>query len=62
MPKLNFRQPGLTYCACGTFTKSKERIQGFKEARDSTYIYKKELEIVCFQHVMTYGDYDLWRF
>ena len=25
------KQPGFTYCACGKFTKNKERINNFKE-------------------------------
>ena len=40
----------------------KERIQKFKETRDSRYIYQKELDEVCFQHDMAYGDFkDLTR-
>ena len=35
MREIHLRQPRLTYSACGTFTKNKERIQKFKEARDS---------------------------
>ena len=34
MPGMHLRQPGFTYTACGTFTKSKERIQKFKETKD----------------------------
>ena len=40
MPDMHFKQPGLTYSACGPFTKNKERIQKFKEAGDTNYIYK----------------------
>ena len=32
---MHLRQPGLTYRACGQFTKNKERIQEFKETGDS---------------------------
>ena len=35
MPEVRLRQWGFTYGACWTFTKNKERIQKFKEARDS---------------------------
>ena len=35
MPKMHFRQPGLTYSACRAFTKNKERIKKLKEMRDS---------------------------
>ena len=38
------KQPGFTYSACGQFTKSKERIQKFKETGDTSYIYKNELD------------------
>ena len=38
------------------FTKNKERIQKFKETRDTSHIYKNELYKACFQHDMTYGD------
>ena len=37
--------------------KKKERIQKFKQTRDSRYIYKNELDKACFQHDMTYGDF-----
>ena len=53
MPEINLRQPGFTYSACRPFTKSKERIQKFKETRDSRYIYQNELDKACFQHNMT---------
>ena len=39
MPKMHLKQSGFTYSACGPFTKNKERIQKFKEAEDSRYIY-----------------------
>ena len=26
MPEIHLKQPGFTYCVCGTFTKNKERI------------------------------------
>ena len=63
MPEMHLRQPGLfTYSACGPFTKNKERIQKFKEAGDSRYIYQNELDKACFQHDMAYGDFkDLTR-
>ena len=44
MPEMHLRQRGFTYSACGPFTKSKERIQKFKETGDASYIYKNELE------------------
>ena len=39
MPEMHVRQPVLTYSACGSFTKNKERIQKCKETGDSRYIY-----------------------
>ena len=62
MLKTNLKQPGFTYSACGTFTKIKERIQKLKETGDTNYIYKNELDKVCFQHDKAYGDFkDLKR-
>ena len=29
MPEMHLKQPGLTYSACGPFTKNKKRIQKF---------------------------------
>ena len=57
MPEMLLKQPGLTYIACGPFTKNKERIQKFKETGDTNYIYKNELDRACFQHDMAYGDF-----
>ena len=54
MPEIHLRQPGFTYSACGPFTKNKERIQKFK---DTSYIYKNDLDKACFQHDMAYGDF-----
>ena len=57
MPEMHLKQPGFTYIACGPFTKNKERIQKFKETRDTNYIYKNELDKASFQHDMAYGDF-----
>ena len=48
MPEMYLRQPAFTYRACGPFKKNKERIQKFKETRDSRYIYQNELDKACF--------------
>ena len=56
MPEMHLKQPGFTYSACGTLSKSKERIQKFKELGDSRYISQIELDTVWFQHDMGYGD------
>ena len=59
---MHLKQPGLTYIACGPFTKKKERIQKFIETGDASYIYKSELDKPCFQHDVAYGDFkDLKR-
>ena len=56
MPEMHLRQPKFTYSACGPFTKHKERIQKFKETGDTNYIYKNELDKVCFAHDPAYSD------
>ena len=62
IPEMHLKQLGFTYSACGLFAKNKERIKEFKEAGDTNYIYKNELDKACFQHDMTYGDFkDLKR-
>ena len=45
-----------------TNSTKKERIQKFKETGDTSFIYKNELGMACFQHDMAYGDFkDLKR-
>ena len=56
MPEMHLKLPGFTYSGCGPFTKNKERIQRFKETGDSRYLCKNELDKVCFQHDMAYGN------
>ena len=41
----------------GPFTKNKERTQKFKEAGDTSHVYKNELDNACFQHDIAYGDF-----
>ena len=55
MPEMHLKLPGFTYSAFGPFTKSKERIQKFKQTGDTNYTYKNELDKACFQHDMPYG-------
>ena len=57
MLEMHLGQPGFTYSACGPFTTNKERIQKFKETKDTRYICKNELDKARFQHDMTYGDF-----
>ena len=54
---MHLKQPGFTYSTYIPFTKNKERIQKFKEAEDSRYIYKNELDKACLQHDISYGDF-----
>ena len=62
MHEIHLRQPGLTYSACGPFTKNKERIKKFKHTGDWRYIYWNELNKACFHNDLTYGDFrDLLR-
>ena len=56
-PKMHLKQPRFTYSASEPFTKTKERIQDFKETGDTKYIYRNKLDKACFQHDMAYGDF-----
>ena len=47
--------PGLTYSACGPFTKNKERIEKFMQTGNSDFIYKNDFDKACCQHDMAYG-------
>ena len=57
IPEMHLRQLGFTYSACGPFTKNKERIQKFKGAGDSRFIYQNELDKACFHHDVAYVDF-----
>ena len=62
MPEIHLRSLVFTHSVGGLFTKKKERIQKFKETRDTRNIYQKELNKSCFQHDMAYEDFiDLTR-
>ena len=62
MPQMHLKWPKFTYSAWGPSNKNKERIQKFKETGNTNHIYKNELDKVCFQHDMAYGDFkDLKR-
>ena len=54
MPEIHLRQPQFTYGACGPFTKHEQRIQKFREAGDTNYIYKNDK--ACFVHDAAYSD------
>ena len=57
MPEMHLRQPQFVYIACGPFTRHKERITKFKQIGDTHYIYRNELDKVCFQHDSAYADH-----
>ena len=57
MPEMHLRQPRFVYSACGPFTRHKERIKEFKRTGDTRYIYRNELDKVCFQHDSAYVDH-----
>ena len=38
--------------------KVKNEFENFKEAGDTKYIYRNELDKACFQHDMAYGDFE----
>ena len=55
MPEMHLKQHGFSFSASGPFTKNKERVY-------TSYIYKIELSMTCFQHEMAFGDFkDLER-
>ena len=51
MPAIHLKQPGITYSACGPFTKNKKRIQKFKKTGDTNCIYKNELDKLVFNMI-----------
>ena len=64
MFEMHLRQHGFTYSACGPFTKNRKnpKIKKQNKTGDSQYIYQNELDKVCFQHGMAFGDFkDLIR-
>ena len=48
IPEMHLWQPGFTCSACGSFTKTNERIKKFKETGYSRYIYQNELDKLVF--------------
>ena len=52
MSEMHLKTPGFTYSACGPFTKNKERIQRFMQTGNTNFIYRNDLDKVCFQHDM----------
>ena len=48
MPEMHLKQPRFTYSACGPFTRNKERIEKFMQTGNTDFIYRNELDRVCF--------------
>ena len=46
LPQLHLRQPGLTYSACGPFTKNKERIKKKKQNIQDMFIRTTWIKLV----------------
>ena len=42
LPEMHLKQPGLTYSACGPFTRSKERIDKFMQTGNTGFIYRNQ--------------------
>ena len=58
MSELHLVEPIVKkYSACGPFTKHTQRIQDFSNTGKLSYIYKNDLDKVCFQHDMAYNKY-----
>ena len=54
-PEMHLKQPVFTYSACDPFTRNRERIEKFMQTSNTDFIYRNELDKVCFQHEMAYG-------
>ena len=50
-PGMHLRQPGFTYCACGPFTKNKERIEKFMKTGNMGFICKNEFDKLVFSMI-----------
>ena len=48
MPEMHLRQPQFVYSVSRPFTRHKEIIKKFKQAGDTRYIYRNELDKACF--------------
>ena len=46
-----FLLAGFTWIACGPFIRNKERIQKFKEKRNTKYIYRNKLDKIFFSMI-----------
>ena len=55
MSEMHLKQPGSTYNACGSFTKTKQSIQKFKQTGDTKYIYRNETDKAYFNMIWLMG-------
>ena len=61
MPQIHLKQPGITYSACGPFTK-KQREEFKKLKKQEIQALFTKMNLAFFQHDMAYGDFkDLTR-
>ena len=51
MPEMHLKQPGLTYSACGPFTKNKERIKSLCKLQIQTLFRKMSLIKLVFSMI-----------
>ena len=51
MPEMHLKQLGFTYNACGPFTKNKERIEKFMQIGNTDFLYRNDLDKVCFNMI-----------
>ena len=61
MPELHLKQPEVTYSACGTFTKHRERIQGFRKTGNLNHLYRSESDKACFAHMLHILIVKIWK-
>ena len=54
MLEIHLNQPGVTYSACGPFTKNKERIAKCMQTGNTDFIYKNEHDKTYFKRDITY--------
>ena len=54
MPKLYLKQQGITYSACGPFTKHCKRIQKLKTG-NLRQLYRNKLDKACYPHNAAYS-------
>ena len=56
MPEFHLKQPGVTYSACGPFTKHHERIKKFRETGNLKDLYRNEYDKVILVYNAAYFD------